>query len=54
MVILEDVLFVLEQKGNIDMRVRMAKILIREMLKQEKENETTITTKENQSRCQVV
>lgn len=47
MVTLEDVLFVLEQDANIDIRVRMAKVLLREMLQQEKENETTIPTKEN-------
>ena len=35
MVKLEDVLQVLEQKGFIDIRVRMAKILLKEMIKGE-------------------
>ena len=42
MVRLEDVLQVLEQKSPIDIRVRMAKVLLKEMIEQqEKQNENT-------------
>ena len=41
MVTAKDVLHVLEQKGPIDVRVRMAKILLEELIKQEKANEPT-------------
>jgi hypothetical protein len=42
MVKLEDVLQVLEQDGPIDIRVRMAKVLLKEMIEQqEKQNEDT-------------
>jgi len=42
MVTLEDVLHVLEQKDFIDVRVRMAKILLKEMIEQKGEvNEDT-------------
>jgi hypothetical protein len=42
MVKLEDVLQVLEQDGPIDIRVRMAKVLLKEMIEQQgKQNEDT-------------
>jgi hypothetical protein len=42
MVKLEDVLQVLEQDGPIDIRVRMAKVLLKEMVEQQgKQNEDT-------------
>jgi len=44
MVTVEDVLLVLEQDGSIDIRVRMAKTLLKEMIKQQGEsNEATNT-----------
>jgi hypothetical protein len=48
MVTLQDVLHVLEQKSFIDIRVKMAKVLIKEMIKQqEKANEATDTAKKD-------
>ena len=45
MVTPQDVLHVLEQKSPIDIRVRMARVLLNELIKQqEKANETTNPT----------
>lgn len=45
MVTPQDVLHVLEQKSPIDIRVRMAKVLLKELIKQqEKANEATHAT----------
>jgi hypothetical protein len=41
---LQDVLNVLEQKSPIDIRVRMAKVLLKEMIKQEKQHAVTKET----------
>ena len=42
MVTAKDVLHVLQQKDSpIDIRVRMAKVLLEELIRQEKANETT-------------
>lgn len=47
MVTLQDVLHVLEQKTFIDIRVRMAKILLKQIIQQEKANERTDTAQES-------
>ena len=52
MVTLKDVLFVLEQDSLIDIRVRMAKVLLQEMIKQQ--GESSEVTNKNESRQEVV